>query len=522
MKNMKKSLKVILSLLFICIFNVNCGDDILDQTNPNALTPESFWKTGEDAKKGIFGAYSPLTNILYYSRFEIFLSDYRDDVINGFGTSDRTQVSYFNTDPAGNPVKWVWQAMYQGVTRANEVLFRVPSIEDPTFSEQDKNNILGEAHFLRAFNYFNLLNNWRNIPLLEIPFTEIEDPLSIVQAAPEEVWALIESDLKNAQSLLPDSWPADETGRATAGAATGYLGKALLYQNKYAEAKAEFAKIMGGSYQLMDNYAHNFTEEFENNAESLFEVQLIADGNGGWGGDAPGRGKGSGYQPDLAPAGFTNQDGMEVNQWALDLFLSERTINNEIDPRTFVTFCFNTTETTTYEGDVLSSRTYGNQTYQDVFGASGTSIYGNKYTDWAFNGLSQSLAEGWHGAGNNLRMLRYADVLLMFAEAEFMLNGSTTEALNAINQVRARVDMPDYASITMQDIENERIKELTFERTRYFDLLRWGKVVDRIVNNSDFKSNSAGTGAYKPGREYIAIPQNELDQNPNLVQNPGY
>ncbi len=522
MKNVKKYFKIILTLLLIFVFNVNCDEDILNQTNPNAVTPESFWKTKEDAKKGIFGAYSPFTNILYYSRFEIFLSDYRDDVINGIGTSDRTQVGYFNTDPAGNPVKWVWQAMYQGVTRANEVLFRVPGIEDPFFSQEEKDNILGEAHFIRAFNYFNLLNNWRNIPLLQIPFTEIEDPLSIVQASPEEVWALIESDLRNAQSLLPTSWPSDYVGRVTSGAATGYLGKVLLYQNKYAEAKTEFAKIMGGSYQLMDNYAHNFTEEFENNTESLFEIQLISDGQSGWGGDASGRGKGSGFQPDLAPAGFTNQDGMTVNQWAIDLFLDERTINNEIDPRTYATFFFNTTETTTYEGEVLTSKTYGDQSYEDVYGAAITATYGNKYADWAFNGKSESLDGGWHSAGNNLRMLRYADVLLMFAEAEFMLNGSTSEALDAINQIRARVDMPAFTSITMQDIEDERVKELTFERTRYFDLLRWGKVVDKIVNNPDLKSNSGGTSAYKPGREYVAIPQNELDQNPNLDQNPGY
>ncbi len=522
MKNIKTSLKIGLVLLSVFIFNMGCNDDLLNQENPNAVTPDVFWKTEADANRAIIGAYSPFTNILYYSRFEIFMSDYRDDVINGFGTSDRTQASYFNTDPAGNPIKWVWQAMYQGVTRSNEVLFRVPDIEDPEFSQEEKDNILGEAHFIRAFNYFNLLNNWKNIPLITIPFTEIEDPLSIVQAPPAEVWALLESDLQSAQEQLPTSWPSSQLGRATSGAATAYLGKVYLYQGKYAEAKAEFAKIMDGSYQLMDNYAHNFTEEFENNAESIFEIQLIADGNGGWGGDGPGKGKGSGYQPDLAPAGFTNQDGMEVNQWALDLFLDERTINDEIDPRTFVTFFFNATETTMYEGEELLPRTYGDQSYVDLFGAAGTAVYGNKYTDWKFNGLSQSLAEGWHGAGNNLRMMRYADVLLMFAEAEFMLNGSTTEALDAINQVRARADMPPHASVTMQDIEDERIKELTFERTRYFDLLRWGRVVERIVNNSDFKSNSAGTGAYKPGREYMAIPQNELDQNPNLKQNEGY
>ncbi len=82
--------------------------------------------------------------------------------------------------------------------------------------------------------------------------------------------------------------------------------------------------------------------------------------------------------------------------------------------------------------------------------------------------------------------------------------------------------MPVFTTITMQDIEDERVKELTFERTRYFDLLRWDRVVSRIVNNPELKSESAGTGAYKPGREYIAIPQNEIDGNPNFKQNPGY
>ena len=110
----------------------------------------------------------------------------------------------------------------------------------------------------------------------------------------------------------------------------------------------------------------------------------------------------------------------------------------------------------------------------------------------------------------------------MFAEAEFQLNGSTVAALKAINDVRERADMPPHTSITMQDIEDERVKELSLERTRYFDLLRWGKVKSRIVDNPQFKSESAGTTAYKPGREYIAIPQNEIDSNPNFEQNPGY
>ncbi|MEO1448839.1 MAG: RagB/SusD family nutrient uptake outer membrane protein, partial [Bacteroidota bacterium] len=368
----------------------------------------------------------------------------------------------------------------------------------------------------------HLINNWQNVPLIVDPITEIEEPTLITQAAPSAVWAQIEADLLEAQNLLPESWPGDNVGRATSGAAIGLLGQVYMYQSKFSEAKTEFAKIMDGRYELMANYADNFTEAAENNKESLFEIQLVADGNGAWGADAPNRGKGAGYQADLAPAGFTNQDGMRINEWALDLFLDETTINGEIDPRAFVTLFWDTEDSTNYQGEVLKSRTYENKSYTEAYPNGNGNIYASKYLDWQFNGHTNSLDGGWHGSGNNLRILRYADILLMFAEAEFMLNGSTGAALDAINAVRARADMAPFTTITMQDIEDERIKELSLERTRYFDLLRWDRVVERIVDNPEFKSESGGTDAYKPGREYISIPQNEIDNNPNLKQNQGY
>ena len=289
MQKMKRPIRVLLILVAVFACTINCSESELNQINPNALTPASFWKTADDARKGIFGAYSPFTNIWYYTRFEIFTSDYRDDVVNGFNTSERTAVGYFSGTSDSNATFWVWSAMYQCVTRANEVIANVPKIE---MDQAEKDNILGEAHFIRAFNYFNLLNNWLNVPLITVPISEIEQPNLIEQAPPAEVWQQIEADLKNAQQLLPDSWPSNYTGRATSGAATGLLGKVFLYQNKFAEAKAEFMKVMDGRYQLMDDYAHNFTEEFENNAESLFEIQLISDGNSGWGADGRAGAKG--------------------------------------------------------------------------------------------------------------------------------------------------------------------------------------------------------------------------------------
>ena len=518
MKNKILSKSTLAALVLLMMTTNSCRTDILEQENPNAVTPQSFWKTEDDATKGIIGAYSPFTHIWYYTRFEIFLSDYRDDVVNAFATSERTAAGSFNGVPQSNGAFWVWSAMFQGVTRANEVLAHIPDIE---MDQTKKNNILGEAYFIRAYNYFNLLNGWRNVPLITTPIGDIENPNSLEQADPADVWAQIENDLMEAQQLAPESWPLDMKGRITNGAATGMLGKVFLYQKKYTEAKAEFAKIMDGRYELMEDYSDNFTEASENNKESLFEVQLVADGNSGWGGDAPGLGKGAAFHPDIAPRGFTGQDGMRINNWVLDLFLDERTVNDEIDPRTFTTLFFDTDETTSYNGKVLSSRTYGDLSYQEVFPGE-SFVWGNKWLDITFDNKTGSQDGGWHQSGNNLRLLRYADILLMFAEAEFMLNGSTTPALDAINEVRERADMPALTTITMQDIEDERVKELSLERTRYFDILRWGKVEEYIVNKPELKSESAGTSSYKPGREYIAIPQNEIDANPVFKQNPGY
>ncbi|WP_298502657.1 RagB/SusD family nutrient uptake outer membrane protein [uncultured Maribacter sp.] len=524
MKKNKITIKGILAMFALLALNLNCSDDALNQDNPNILVPTSFWGTAEDANKGILGAYSPFIAITYYSRFEIFLSDYRDDVVNGFNSSDRTAAGAFNATADRNAPKWMWEAQFRGVSRANDVLFNVPNIE---MDATEKENILGEAYFIRAFNYFNLLNNFLNVPLITVPFDQMEAPDLIPQAAPADVWTLIEEDLKKAQTMLPDSWSASQTGRARAKAATGLLGKVYLYQGKYGPAKTEFAKIMDGSFELMDDYAANFSEEFENNKESLFEIQMISDGQQGWGADNANSGSGSAFQADLAPVGYTDQNTMRVNQWALDIFLDEQTINGEIDPRTYTTFFWNTNETTEYQGKTLASRTYLNTSYEDAFGATGTNIFGNKYADWAFNGKEQSLDGGWHSAGNNLRILRYADVLLMFAEADVMANGgnSTQAAVDAVNEVRRRADMSEFTTITMQDIEDERVKELTFERTRYFDLLRWDRVKSRIVDNPDLKSESGGTSSYKPGREYLAIPLSELDGNNNdegFKQNPGY
>jgi len=505
------------ALAFLFVFTPSCDEEILNQANPNVVTPDLFFKTADDATKAIIGAYSPLTDILYYTRMNVFATDYRSDVVNGFATSERTAPGRFAAESNRNMVGWTWGPMWKIISRTNAILANVPAIE---MDEADKNAILGEAYFLRAYNYHQLLQIFRNVPLVTEPI-DIEASREILQAPPADVYNQIVSDLREAQSRLPAAWTGANVGRATSGAATGLLGRVMLSNSDFAGAKTELQKVISsGAYELMEDYADNFEEATDNNAESLFEIQLVSDGNSGWGGDRNGTGKGAGYMQDLAPTpAFTGQDGMRINQWAIDLMLDERTVNGEIDPRAFITFFFDSDETTTYLGRELGPTIYEGKTYQEVYPGS-SFAFGKKYLDIEAGYTTAS--QGWHFSGNNLRVLRYADVLLMFAEAELMTSGSTQAALDAINEVRARADMPPFTEINMQDIEDERVKELSIERQRYFDLLRWGKVKEYIVDRDGIKSESGGTGSYRPGREYFDLPDSDLNNNPNFQHNPGY
>ncbi len=521
MKNLHKLHKR--AILFICLFLgviISCDRDLLEQTNPNSITPDVFWKTPDDAEKGLIGVYSPLTGVRYYGRMYVFTSDYRDDLINGFNKSDRTAAGRFDATSDTPAVLFVWEEMWKVVSRANTLLFRVPEI---SFEDQDeKKSILGEGLFLRSLAYFDLVNIWRNIPLIVTPLT-IQETSGVTQAPPEEVYVQIIEDLEAARTMLPTTRDETGKGRITWGAATALLGKVYLYTGNFSKARDMFKEIIDSNlYSLVDKYQDNFSSLTENNSESIFELQMDNNGNRGWAGDRAGTGRANSVVPDFAPPGFTNQNGMRINQWALDLFLDEQTINGEIDPRAFITLFWNTNETTTYKGDVLSSKTYEDKTYAEAISATDTRIFGNKYV--LSDAEEGNINSNFHQASSNWRIIRYADVLLMYAEAEMEVSGSTTQAVvDAVNLIRTRADMPDFdLTMTMQDIRDERVKELSLEHTRYFDLLRWGLVKARIVDTPDIKSESGGVAAYQPGREYIDIPQRDLDANPNLKHNPGY
>jgi hypothetical protein len=507
-----KALKLAVVLVLLLTMNF-CTSEILEVKDPNRLSPQLFWQNAEDAEKGIVGVYGPLTTIPGWGRMMgAILTIQRSDLVDPFPSPEVQDVGTFLVKPTDGRVFEGWSELNAIVSRANTVLANVPDIE---MDEERKSQILGEAYFLRAFAHFYLLNMWGNIPLLREEITSVED-LLVEQAPQEEVWNSIKSDLKEAQGRLPETWPAAEGGRGTWGAATAMLGKAYLYTQEWEAAAVEFKKIIdSGLYQLTANYQDNFLAATNNNEESVFELQYQSSSNGNWGSSGtPNPWRGQAWEPDIAPKGYTSQGTLTVNPWVYELFMKEKTNSEEIDPRAYATILWNYPGAKVYQEDFTEALTGENQ----------DKIWARKYLN--FDRTSSLTPGDWAYSDNNRRMIRYADVLLMFAEARNEAGGPTAGVYEAINSVRQRVDMPsipgglDQASMR-EAIREERVLELALEGDRFLDLLRWGLAADVFEQHPEYRSNS-GSEFQRGKHEYLPIPQNDIDTNPKLKQNPGY
>ncbi|MDN5210735.1 RagB/SusD family nutrient uptake outer membrane protein [Fulvivirgaceae bacterium BMA12] len=513
---MKTSLKFLsinrsLATFGLMIMFISCKPE-LDLTNPNALNSSIFWSTAEEAESGLIAVYATLPTVHSFGRMGtgIMLIHRGDDVdpfeleaVNGPGT--------FAAGPTNPRMNEFWSEINKTVSTANQVLARVPDIDmDATRKAQ----ILGEARFLRGFAHFYIFHTWGpHVPLHKEEIVNVED-LQLPAASAEEFYASMEEDFRTAQnSGLPMKWDATNVGRTSQGAATAMLGKVLLYQKKWSEATAEFAKILDSEFTLNGvAYEDNFNEAGVNNAESVFEIQYDGNINGGWGGSGGNVWRGQAWENDIAPAAggiYTSQASVDVNRWVLDLFMEQTTNAGLEDPRARATMVWD------YPGAMV---------YQDPFTLNFASddIVVRKYLNFEHTRADDG---GWPASLANWRVIRYADVLLMYAEAMNEANGGSPEAISRLNEVRQRVDMPNYGPMDQtslrQAIRDERVRELSIEGHRWFDLLRW-EIADEIFTNFPERRANSVT-AFVPGKhEYLPVPQVDVDNNPNLDQNPAY
>ena len=508
-----KKIVLYTTLLSALLFFNSCNDEDLELTNPNALTTDQFWATPSDAEQGVNSIYAMFYKDGLWSRWMYFRMDLTSD--EGFSKSpwielaDWTRFNYVNYNFwEGNGV--TWRDTYKAIFRCNQVLANVPEIEftDPARKE----SILAEAKFLRALHYFYAAELWENIPLVLEPSTPGDLPQ---QQTKEQIFAQVETDLNEAFQALPLTWDGPNIGRPTRGAVKGFLAKLYMQQRKWSEAKATMDYLISGEgamYSLVSNYKDNFTDLNENNPESVFEIQFGGQRLGGTD-EAANAAVSNTRAQFFAPRSIGWSDGQARN-WMVGLFKEEPNVNGGIDERLRHTLF-----------------------YADIEADFGDLIYG-RHWEWDAD-------EAWFRKGQrdyyrnnedyysqvNYRMIRYADILLMYAEALNEL-GQTTEAYQYVDLVRARAKMAPLATAHpeigsshdqfLARLKKERVLELCGESVRWLDLKRWGDLetqagVDAIAERDpDFNGFVVGKTIRMP------IPQSEVENNPNLQQNPGY
>ncbi len=512
----------IAGIFSLAVITTSCvNNDDLIQVDPNNDAVDSFWKTDEDAIEGVNAAYGSLLTDGTYMRSTPLLLDLKgDDTRSNSPWDAMYNVGRFNSNVSNAAIYgWAYETYYQGIYRANQVLTNVPNINMTDAAL--KNRILGQAYFLRGLYLFHAVNMFKSVP---VP-TEIA--AFYPQKTQEEGWAQVIADFKAAADLLPTSYTsvtgldAGQKGRATKGAALGYLGKAYLFTKDFPNAKTTFKQVIDlGVYTLVSNYRDNFTDTNENNSESLFEVQFSRSAGGvdlGWGGaPASGWGKTSARAITYAPRAFGWTDVQPT--WTLfNEFHDEKTTTGAVDPRLDATMFYNKPGGMQLYGKDFATFYAGNAgDLNDLFCRKYENSDGNYANEF-----------DWR-SGINERLLRYADILLMYAEC---LNetGDTPGAYTYIQKVRDRVGLPNLATAKpgltqaqmREQIGHERFLEFPLEGHRFDDIRRWGWLQDP-TKLAWLKSRDVEFNSYATGREYFPIPQLEMDNNPGTVQNTGY
>ncbi len=483
-------MKNILILTIVALALFGCGEDFLNQKPQGQLTAANYFTEPDHAVWATNATYEQLRNYDVHVFSYLALTDIlSDDADKGSTPSDGDfliALDNFTFDPGNIAFDVVWQGYYRGINRANVALENIPNIEmDNALQER----LLAENKFLRAYFYFNLVRWYGPLPVITRPLEREE--YGQVRQPEEAVYAQIIQDLEEAAMVLPVQYTAVNRGRITKGAANGMLAKVYLTRRNFTEA-ARVAEVVinSGRYSLLPSYSQIFTEAGENSSESLFEVQSAAFETGG----------GATQFNEVQGVRGTPNLGWGFNRPSDNLVASYE----PGDPRREATIL--------YPGEVLPD---GSAIVED-----NPNIFNERYNQKAF----VSTHPGGNGNGpGNIRILRYADVLLIAAEALNEL-GQTEQALTYLNMIRKRARGQSQSilrDITVTDrdelrglIWRERRSELAMEQQRWFDITRQMRAGEVM--------RAAGKMFVDGKHELLPIPQSEIDISGTLNQNPGY
>lgn len=471
------------------------------EENPKSLvTIQNYYQTQADAIAAVNSIYSYLNAVnnfdaggntagVYHSTFWVTAGLASDELLNNqLGAANFDQLANFTYSSQNSSLEEIWGMHYKTIFTANVAIARIPGI---TMNEPLKARLLGEAKFLRGLIYFNLVRMFGDIPLL----LEENNPLTPPETKADDVYAQIIKDLEEAAAVLPLSYdPGNGRGRATSGAANALLAKVYLTQKNWQQASDHAKKVIDSQqYDLWENYADVFKLSSRGGKEAVFSVGF---------GDAGGAiifwevGQ---FNVRLLPAALSVEGVQNAQGWQIPTEYAYNTFDAD-DQRRAVTFI---TEIHDPAGPTTTIRPYIQKYWDRVAEPQGNS------------------------SANDFPVIRYADVLLMYAEANNELN-NTAVAHEYINKIRKRARfngttyvnaVPDYTGLSKEQFRNailkERLMEFIGEGQRWFDLARTGKLETQVP--------LAKPGVTPAARNYLfPLPQREVDLNRSLSQNTGY
>jgi len=450
-----KKLKIILTAIVLVtgVF-ISCDEKDLELNNPNQLSPTTFFKSSAQLEAAVNSAYAFLQDTGNYGRYQFYINDNigGENYAAGNLEADKVQMINLDVDEANNGNNQFWQHNYQGIGRANFVIDNEANFENIDATEISQR--LGEVRFLRALYYFHIVTKYGEVPLvLSSETVSGGRPKSSIA----EIYSAIVTDLQFATTNLPAKG-VQEQGRATSGAAWALLGKVLLQNGDAAGAKSALANVTG--YSLVDDYRSNFTVAGEHNDESIFEVHYDESTGAGDSWNQNGQGNSE-----------TSFRAMEYSGW-YNVKPSQELLDEYEDGDTRYAANFYSIDDSD-NGTMTNTFNNGTQTF--VSGGIGPddNPAWRKYQNLDNRGSETT------DSGINARVLRYADVLLMKAEAEIRSGGTESVALGFLNEVRSRasVNLPPVnvsgTQAILDAIEHERMVELAGEQSRYLDRQRF-------------------------------------------------
>lgn len=491
---MKKNTIIVLSALILSA----CSDFLNIKPEGTSSSTGLDYTKAENIFKPVSAAYASMRSygshdMPYIAAFEI-TSDNADKGSTPEDGPESLAMDNFTVTLTNSMVNSLWVGYFDIVSAANNAIFQMSKFYEAQANAENKEYVLqceGEAKFIRAYAYFNLVRLFAKVPKIDKTMTA-EELADVKPSTPAELYAFIEKDLEEAIAVLPESYSKAFAGRITVYTAHALKAKVHLYQAEYAAVAEHAGKVMeSGRYRLLSDFREVFSIDGENSEESLFEIQC-SDLGMSTGTNVPY----FEYAYHQGPRGGKNASNMQgwgfcVPSADLIKFYEDR--GEVIRPATTLLRA----GTTTPEGDYIDT------------GENCPLVYNGKvytpsaYNEWSYNG---------YGFDHNVRILRYSDVLLMYAEAvargasEYAQAGMTAQA--AFDWVRSRAGLPS-VGLDVDAIIDERRAELAMEEDRFFDLVRTGKT-DKLK------------GFVKGKHEVFPIPAQQMQLNLNLIQNNGY